>query len=93
MRRTDESESNLIFRKYNFILETGSPGGLWVSTGSSALQKVYTGSLNGNGGTDWHIGEWASFACAYGALALEARRGGSVPTSSCGFNFDVDVSR
>ncbi|KAJ3488482.1 hypothetical protein NLI96_g2834 [Meripilus lineatus] len=41
---------------YNFILETGSPGGLWVSTGSSALQKVYTGSLNGNGGTDWHIG-------------------------------------
>ncbi|KAI0662701.1 hypothetical protein C8Q70DRAFT_576666 [Cubamyces menziesii] len=41
---------------YNFILETGSPGGLWVSTGSNALQKVYTGSLNGNGGTDWHIG-------------------------------------
>ncbi|KAI0735314.1 hypothetical protein C8Q76DRAFT_610363 [Earliella scabrosa] len=41
---------------YNFILETGSPGGLWVSTGSSPLQKVYSGSLNGNGGTDWHIG-------------------------------------
>ncbi|CEL63803.1 hypothetical protein RSOLAG1IB_05567 [Rhizoctonia solani AG-1 IB] len=41
---------------YNFILETGSPGGLWVSTGGSALTKVYTGSLNGNGGTDWHIG-------------------------------------
>ncbi|CAL1696101.1 unnamed protein product [Somion occarium] len=41
---------------YNFILETGSPGGLWVSTGSSLLQKVFTGSLNGNGGTDWHIG-------------------------------------
>lgn len=43
--------------QYNFILETGSPGGLWVSTGSAALTKVYTGSLNGNGGTDWHIGE------------------------------------
>lgn len=43
--------------KYNFILETGSPGGLWVSTGSSPLTKVFTGSLNGNGGTDWHIGE------------------------------------
>ncbi|KAH9857906.1 hypothetical protein C2E23DRAFT_153161 [Lenzites betulinus] len=41
---------------YNFILETGSPGGLWVSTGSDALTKVYTGSLNGNGGTDWHVG-------------------------------------
>ncbi|KAL4243138.1 Glycoside hydrolase 131 catalytic N-terminal domain-containing protein [Abortiporus biennis] len=41
---------------YNFILETGSPDGLWVSTGSSALQKVFTGSLNGNGGTDWHVG-------------------------------------
>ncbi|KAI0651724.1 hypothetical protein C8Q79DRAFT_1004989 [Trametes meyenii] len=41
---------------YNFILETGSPGGLWVSTGSEPLKKVYTGSLNGNGGTDWHIG-------------------------------------
>lgn len=44
--------------KYNFILETGSPGGLWVSTGSSPLTKVFTGSLNGNGGTDWHIGEY-----------------------------------
>lgn len=42
--------------QYNFILETGSPGGLWVSTGSNALEKVYDGSLNGNGGTDWHIG-------------------------------------
>ncbi|QRV73135.1 glycoside hydrolase family 131 protein [Ceratobasidium sp. AG-Ba] len=41
---------------YNFILETGSPGGLWVSTGSSQLTKVYSGSLNGNGGTDWHVG-------------------------------------
>ncbi|GAB1519614.1 hypothetical protein RhiTH_002682 [Rhizoctonia solani] len=41
---------------YNFILETGSPGGLWVSTGGNALTKVYSGSLNGNGGTDWHIG-------------------------------------
>ncbi|KAG9095884.1 hypothetical protein FS749_009555 [Ceratobasidium sp. UAMH 11750] len=41
---------------YNFILETGSPGGLWVSTGSSPLTKVYSGSLNGNGGTDWHVG-------------------------------------
>jgi len=41
---------------YNFILETGSPGGLWVSTGSAALTKVFTGSLNGNGGTDWHVG-------------------------------------
>ncbi|PBL00739.1 hypothetical protein ARMGADRAFT_1006864 [Armillaria gallica] len=41
---------------YNFILGTGSPGGLWVSTGSNTLQKVYSGSLNGNGGTDWHIG-------------------------------------
>ncbi|KAG8695245.1 hypothetical protein FRC09_009281 [Ceratobasidium sp. 395] len=41
---------------YNFILETGSPGGLWVSTGSAKLTKVYSGSLNGNGGTDWHVG-------------------------------------
>ena len=45
-----------LFVQYNFILETGSPGGLWVSTGSSALEKVYDGSLNGNGGTDWHFG-------------------------------------
>ncbi|KAI0757134.1 hypothetical protein C8Q80DRAFT_1132177 [Daedaleopsis nitida] len=65
---------------YNFILETGSPGGLWVSTGSSPLQKVYTGSLNGNGGTDWHIGERARFVPAAG-LVREARRGGSVPAS------------
>ena len=43
--------------QYNFILETGSPGGLWVSTGSSPLTKVFTGSLGGNGGTDWHVGE------------------------------------
>lgn len=42
--------------KYNFILGTGSPGGLWVSTGSSPLAQVFTGSLNGDGGTDWHIG-------------------------------------
>ena len=42
--------------QYNFVLGTGSPGGLWVSTGSNALQKVYSGSLNGNGGNDWHIG-------------------------------------
>ncbi|KAF8078477.1 hypothetical protein FPV67DRAFT_1663213 [Lyophyllum atratum] len=41
---------------YNFALGTGSPGGLWVSTGGSQLQKVYTGSLNGNGGNDWHVG-------------------------------------
>lgn len=41
---------------YNFILGTGSNGGLWVSTGGSVLQKVYTSSLNGNGGNDWHIG-------------------------------------
>ncbi|KAL1952088.1 hypothetical protein VTO73DRAFT_1237 [Trametes versicolor] len=41
---------------YNFILETGSPGGLWVSTGSAPLTKVFTGSLGGSGGTDWHIG-------------------------------------
>ncbi|KAM5538169.1 hypothetical protein V8D89_008056 [Ganoderma adspersum] len=34
---------------------TRSPGGLWVSTSSNALEKVYDGSLNGNGGTDWHI--------------------------------------
>lgn len=42
--------------QYNFILETGSPGGLWVSTGSNPLTKVYTGSLNGQGGNDWHVG-------------------------------------
>ncbi|KAG9128526.1 hypothetical protein FRC07_005893 [Ceratobasidium sp. 392] len=41
---------------YNFIIETGSPGGLWVSTGSAQLTKVYSGSVNGNGGTDWHVG-------------------------------------
>ncbi|KDQ63766.1 hypothetical protein JAAARDRAFT_390496 [Jaapia argillacea MUCL 33604] len=41
---------------YNFILETGSPGGLWVSTNSSALTKVYTGTLGTSGGTDWHVG-------------------------------------
>ncbi|TFK76965.1 hypothetical protein BDN72DRAFT_953462 [Pluteus cervinus] len=41
---------------YNFILGTGSFGGLWVSNGTSALTKVYTGSLNGNGGNDWHVG-------------------------------------
>ncbi|GJE86000.1 glycoside hydrolase family 131 protein [Phanerochaete sordida] len=41
---------------YNFILETGSPGGLWVSTGSAPLTKVYTGSLGGSGGTAWHVG-------------------------------------
>ncbi|CUA67774.1 hypothetical protein RSOLAG22IIIB_03201 [Rhizoctonia solani] len=46
---------------YNFILETGSPGGLWVSTGGNTLTKVYTGSLNGNGGTDWHIGKLLTF--------------------------------
>ncbi len=53
--------------QYNFILETGSPGGLWVSTGSSALQKVYTGSLNGNGGTDWHVGGLCYFHVCAGA--------------------------
>ena len=42
--------------QYNFVLGVGSPGGLWVSTGSGALEKVYSGSLNGQGGTDWHIG-------------------------------------
>ena len=47
--------------QYNFILETGSPGGLWVSTGSNPLTKVFTGSLNGNGGTDWHIGQSQCF--------------------------------
>ncbi|KIJ68302.1 glycoside hydrolase family 131 protein [Hydnomerulius pinastri MD-312] len=41
---------------YNFILGVGSPGGLWVSTGSSPLTQVYTGSLGGSGGNDWHIG-------------------------------------
>jgi len=41
---------------YNFILGTGSPGGLWVSTGGNQLAKVFSGSLNGQGGTDWHVG-------------------------------------
>ncbi|KAH7931142.1 hypothetical protein BV22DRAFT_1137917 [Leucogyrophana mollusca] len=41
---------------YNFILGVGSPGGLWVSTGSNALTQVYSGSLGGSGGTDWHVG-------------------------------------
>ncbi|KII93236.1 hypothetical protein PLICRDRAFT_35426 [Plicaturopsis crispa FD-325 SS-3] len=41
---------------YNFVLGVGSPGGLWVSTGGDPLKQVYTGSLNGNGGSDWHIG-------------------------------------
>ncbi|GLB36289.1 putative carbohydrate-binding module family 1 protein [Lyophyllum shimeji] len=31
---------------YNFILGTGSPGGLWVSTGSNPLQKVYSVSFS-----------------------------------------------
>ena len=51
------SKTDLIHSfQYNFILEVGSPGGLWVSTGSAPLTKVYTGSLGGSGGTDWHIG-------------------------------------
>ncbi len=49
---------------------TGSPGGLWVSTGSNTLQKVYSGSLNGNGGTDWHIGQGFAIGIPTGLLNL-----------------------
>lgn len=58
-----------------------------MSTGSSALQKVYTGSLNGNGGTDWHIGAFAiigtsastvmrpCFCCLVGGAGADVRAG------------------